>query len=511
MLTALGSHRCAGCLAKQRRIDDLEVEVARLRKENARQAEALGRQERGPTERPFGEATRPSQEPFKGNATEADRQRRGGAPPGHRGHGRKTPPTTLPPEPVAAPPCCPACGGTTTRKKVDDRYVTDVIPERTVTRHFRVETRRCAACGQLTEATVPGVGPQAKYSDLLLVTVLHQHYVQGRTQGDIQARLGLGRGAFNQAAQRVATLLQPCLDRLVQEFLASPVRFADESGQREDGVNRYLWLLSTASCCLFLAGQTRAADVVWDRVAPFLVPGQMVAGVLVVDRYVAYGCLPFVLQYCYAHLKRDAETLEKKYPEEPEVQAFCQALIHELAAAMKLRRQPLDDPTYYAAAAALKARLIALTSAPARHPAVQDLQNVFRQNPHRLYHWARDRRVPADNNFSERGLRPWVIARHLSYGTQSKQGSWRRTILMSVLHSLVKRGADPVAQLCAALARQRADPQFDVVSFLFPPRAAEPPLRAAPDPPPPTPARAPTGGRRRTRTAARDAPRARAS
>lgn len=127
--------------------------------------------------------------------------------------------------------------------------------------------------------------------------------------------------------------------------------------------------------------------------------------------------------YGYAHLTRDAEALENTFPNDAEVRRFCRALISELSAAMKLRRKRLSDTRYYARAAEIKANLIAITESPARHPDVQDLQNVFRQNPHRLYHWAADRWVPAENNYSERGLRSCVIARHLSFGTQSAQGS----------------------------------------------------------------------------------------
>ncbi len=34
---------------------------------------------------------------------------------------------------------------------------------------------------------------------------------------------------------------------------------------------------------------------------------------------------------------------------------------------------------------------------------------IFRENAHRLYHWAHDRSIPADNNFAERELRQLVI------------------------------------------------------------------------------------------------------
>jgi hypothetical protein len=64
-----------------------------------------------------------------------------------------------------------------------------------------------------------------------------------------------------------------------------------------------------------------------------------------------------------------------------------------------------------------------------------------------MYHWAKDRRVPAENNLAERDLRPTVIARKVSFGSQSDAGALTRSVLMTVLHTLKKQGFDPAARL----------------------------------------------------------------
>jgi len=46
-----------------------------------------------------------------------------------------------------------------------------------------------------------------------------------------------------------------------------------------------------------------------------------------------------------------------------------------------------------------------------------------RENAGRLYHWAKDRAIPADNNLSERDLRSLVIARKISFGSQAQAGA----------------------------------------------------------------------------------------
>lgn len=63
--------------------------------------------------------------------------------------------------------------------------------------------------------------------------------------------------------------------------------------------------------------------------------------------------------------------------------------------------------------------------------AVQHIQSLFREKAHRMYHWTRGRHIPADNNRAERELRPLVIARKISFGSQSDKGLRTREILMA--------------------------------------------------------------------------------
>ena len=135
---------------------------------------------------------------------------------------------------------------------------------------------------------------------------------------------------------------------------------------------------------------------------------------------------------------------------------------------MHLQSQSLADPAYYRAAAQPKAQIGAVSRAarPApRHPA--RIQDIFREHPDRLYHWVTDRTVPPDNNRCERELRPTVIARKVSFGSQSDAGAKTREILMSVLHTLRKRHTDAQAHFKWVLDQLAADPQRDPFALLF--------------------------------------------
>jgi hypothetical protein len=135
---------------------------------------------------------------------------------------------------------------------------------------------------------------------------------------------------------------------------------------------------------------------------------------------------------------------------------------------MGLRTPPLSDPAFAQRAAALKAPRIAIMEAPAQHLGLRRSQEIFRAHGDRLYHWAEDRRIPADNHLAERDLRPTVMARQVSFGSQSDAGAQTRGVLMSVLHTLKKRQVDVVAHLKGSLDQLALDLHQDPFPLLFP-------------------------------------------
>ena len=80
----------------------------------------------------------------------------------------------------------------------------------------------------------------------------------------------------------------------------------------------------------------------------------------------------------------------------------------------------------------------------------------------------KDRAVPPENNRAERELRPTVIARKVSFGSQSEAGAQTREILMSLLHTLKKREQDAEQYFKSVLDRLAADIKQNPVALLFP-------------------------------------------
>lgn len=450
---------CEECLNKQREIDYLKEENQRLR-------QRLRYKERKEQDGFFGSSTPSAKIPVKANTPEKEHKPKG-ARQGHKGHGRKiiaeSDADRVETIESVGGDLCPICGNPLTEKGFSDRMVFDSRPLKMQRILYRLPKKYCIHCRKTFQPSAPGVLPKALYGNQLIATVSAMHYLHGVPMGRICEQIGIGAGSLVEIFHNLARLCSPVVQRLVENYRQSHVRHADETGWRINGSNGYVWLFATENISIFLFRKSRSAKV------PQSVFGdKQLPGVLVVDRYAGYNKTPCTLQYCYAHLLREAEDLEKDFPDSGEVTAFVSVMVPLLTTAMNLRSQPIPDNEYYAKAADIKAQIIAAVEAPAVHLGIQHIQNIFHENAHRLYQWADNRQVPAENNLAERDLRPTVIARKVSFGSLSDAGAETRSVLMTVLHSLKKQNIDVVQHLKIVLDQLSKNMKLDPFSLLFP-------------------------------------------
>jgi hypothetical protein len=446
---------CPGCLEKQQKINRLEEEIARLKAK-------LRYQERTASEGPFGSSTPSSKIPIKPSSLPERQARKGGAKAGHVGHGRKRAAADQADhvERVSAPDS-PDCGEIMELQDVRERTVQEAQPVQVKTIVYQLERKQCPHCGKKVQVRAPGVLPKCEFGNGLLTHVAVQHYLYGTTLGQLERQTGLGYGSLVKAMHQLARRMEGIIPGLIQEYRRAHVKHADETGWRNDGANGYAWLFCTKDLSLFRFRSTRSAKVVQEVLGTKRLPGT-----LVVDRYGGYNKAPCKIQYCYSHLLRDVEDVEKNFPDQPEVRCFVATVAPLLSAAMGLRGLGLSKREFLRQAKPLVAKIVQAMNRPAEPPAIRHIQDIFREKKPRLYHWAKDPAVPADNNFAERELRPLVVARKVSFGSQSENGAHTREVLMSVLHTLRKRTADPYKAFRELLDTLAADPDANVATLL---------------------------------------------
>ena len=452
---------CKGCFEKQCKIDELTEEVKRLKAK-------LNYLERKGQEGYFGSSTPSSRVPLKSNTLEENQGKRGGAKPGHRGHGRQSFEQSGADRVVRVESevgdRCPRCGGLLEDKGIENHCVIDIPPLKTERILYQLPKRYCPRCHQSYQPPAPGVLPRSLYGNQLVATASTMHYLHGIPMGRIIEPIDIDLGPLIKIFHRLAKIFGDIPNRLMEQYRQSPVKHADETGWRNDGQSGYVWLFATDKISLFLLRKTRSSSVPREVFGNNPLPGT-----LVVDRYNAYNKAPCALQYCYAHLLREVEDIGKEFSESEEVKIFAGVLAPLLATAMHLRSLPITDTQFYKQAAKVKSQIMEVVRACAQHLAIRRIQEIFHNNTDRMYRWTEDRRAPADNNLAERDLRPTVIARKVSFGSQSDAGAQTRGILMTTLYTLKKQTKTDAASAFKTILDQLAkNPSLDPYPLLFP-------------------------------------------
>jgi hypothetical protein len=172
----------------------------------------------------------------------------------------------------------------------------------------------------------------------------------------------------------LAKRLEPGHDALKAELRLAAVIWADETVWRNDGANGYAWMFRTTDLVFYRFCDTRCGEIPQDVLRLDPLPGT-----LITDRYGGYNGVRMNRQFCYAHLLRDLENLQKDFPDSAEVKQFVAELAPRLSAAMGLRREAPNRASYRRRARRLPARIQRLVEHSALHPGVQSYQDIFRR------------------------------------------------------------------------------------------------------------------------------------
>lgn len=451
---------CGQCYEKQREVDRLKEEVDRLKK-------ALQYRDRQKEDGFFGPSTPSSKIPFKPNVPEMKHPKKRGAQPGHPGHRRIGVQDLTGARIVRVQSAyggrCPGCGGDLTCHKRRSRLVRESHPVESEDVVLELPVERCAACKKTYATKAPGVFPKSRLGTQLISNAVWMSYGHGIPTERVSEQLKVKPGVLMGSYHRLSDLLSDVPKKLKRHYQQAKVKHADETGWRTNGKNGYAWFFGTPTLSLFQFEATRSGEVAKQMLGKDALPG-----VLVVDRYAGYNQAPCEIQYCYAHLLREVKKLFTEFPEVCEVKTFVDTVAPLLSSAMRLRNQPISEEAWKKESAHVEQDLKTAMLSPAQHLGIRHIQDIFGKNETRLYHWARDRSIPAENNLAERDLRPTVIARKTSFGSQSERGAKTRGILMTVLQTLKKQGGNPSVQLKTTLDALARDPSQDPFPLLFP-------------------------------------------
>jgi hypothetical protein len=266
--------------------------------------------------------------------------------------------------------------------------------------------------------------------------------------------LQLSRGGIVDLLRRVAHVSAPAVAALQAQVQASPIIHGDETGWRENGQHGYVWVLATPGpepACYFERDRGRSHAVL----ARLL--GEEATGALVSDFYGAYNDYAGLHQRCWAHLLRDLHALTEDHLKHWGARAWARA-VRRLYTCAHGFLHSTDPPTpeqrqrqrYYDRLVVLTHRL-GLRYAQAKGHPCQVLAKRLLRHEDELFQFVRVPGLSADNNLAERRIRPLAVARKISGGTRSPEGSQTRTALASLFATWQARGLNPFTACLALL------------------------------------------------------------
>jgi transposase len=398
---------------------------------------------------------------------EAGERRRQGGQPGHPGHHR----ALLSEERVdrvvdVQPAACRGCG-TVLSVDVDARdpaaervQVMDLPPVRAEVTEYRLAARRCPSCGVVTRAARPAeagsgsFGPRLQAVAALLVG---RYRLSRREAVACLAEVGeveLSVGALARLEQATSAALAPVVDEVAAAVRQAPVANLDETGWWQGSQRTWLWTMVTETLTVFRLDPSRS-----KAVAQALL-GADWTGIVGSDRYAAYRYLPLEQrQFCWAHLIREFRKIAAYNHQQRPLGERLLAITGQVFDAWeRCKTGAIDRPTLLRELVPLQATLEqALEDGldPPHASVAGALCGNLLDGWPALWTFAHVDGVEPTNNVAERALRPAVLWRKGSFGTQSAAGSRFVERLLTVAASCKQQGRGLLDFLVQAVTAAR--------------------------------------------------------
>jgi transposase len=441
----------------------LRLENATLRAENAalqarvRELEARLSQHSANSSRP--PSSDPPQAPARLKAPPSGRKR--GGQPGHRGAWRGLLPVEAVDEIVpVVPEHCRQCQqpfpGTEApgRPRVWRHQVVELLPLAVRVTEYQMGVRRCPACGKRTRADLPAGVPRRPFGPRLtaVVVLLSGRYRLSRREvrqalRDLWGvRLSLGAVVRQEQAQSAA--LAPVVEEARAAVQQAAVVNMDETGWRQEQQRAWLWTVVTAEVTVFQIDRSRGGAVVEALL------GSTSDGVVGSDRWSAYSRFPAERRaLCWAHLKRAFQGLVDRGGDAEPIGRWGLAEIERLFDLWhRFRAGQFGRKELQRRLIPLQARLGRLLRRGQENPdrkAAALCRELTKWWP-ALWTFARIAGVEPTNNGAERALRPAVLWRKGSFGSDSAAGSRFAERLLTVVATCRQQGRSLLDFLVAA-------------------------------------------------------------
>jgi len=366
------------------------------------------------------------------------------------------------------PEQCRRCGQRLTGSDPEPwrKQVVELPPVRPHLTEYQLHRLRCAGCGIMTCGELPAGVLATCYGPRLasIVALCSGGYRMSKRMVVSFCRevlgIDLSVGEIGQIEQTVTNAVAPAVEEAAVYVQSCDLNI-DETSWKEQRKRRTLWTMVTTQLSVFAITKGRGAAVLKALV------GEWYSSILTSDRAKVYDSYPLRRrQICWSHLLRDFQAMiDRGGPG----QAVGEALLehaHVLFAWWHwVRDGTWKRSTFQSYVQTLRASFQmelewgSQSACPKTAATCREL--LARETA--LWTFVRVEGIEPTNNRSERQLRPAVLWRKVSYGTQSERGSRFVASMLTVLMSCQQQKRNALTYLttcCQAFYAHRPIPSL---------------------------------------------------
>ena len=386
----------------------------------------------------------------------ANKKKRGGQP-GHNKHER----TLVPVEQVKHlvqlyPTNCRGCGGKLTGNDAAPlrHQVWELPPIEPFITEYQRHRLTCECCKITTCASLPDdvsdsqAGPRLTALAAILMSCFRQSKRQTELFFESVLNVPASTGWLVKLQTRATRTLRPAYDELHAAVPQETRLGIDETPFKECRQRVWMWVFVAMQFTVFCIRGSRKRDELDATI------GSQYEGIVTSDRATMYHHLEYV-QYCWAHLKRDFQSVADAHHEA--AGEIGKALLEQTKTLFRQHARYRDATITYAelksslSGVREEVEVLLLRGLKCDHRKTSGMCQQLCYNRERLWTFLEHECVAPTNNHSERALRSAVIWRKLSFGTQSESGSRFVETLLTILETCRRQNKNAIEYITDAL------------------------------------------------------------
>lgn len=355
-----------------------------------------------------------------------------GAPVGHRGNNRHIPNNITSTEVITPPAECECgCCNIVELEESDDKFIEDIEVIKVV-KKIRYLMGKCAECGKIIRSKKGASGPSVEMGPNIgaSLTMLRQY---GMTYGNLSKLCGdifnipITRSGILGIVNRNIDKMNPLYDIIANQVPKESILHGDETGWKVKGDAGYIWIFCNKTIVYFSHDKSRAATI------PKSVVGEDYEGIFICDFYGGYNFLKNT-QRCLVHFLKDIKKQCDIYIGSKSLVEFKEGVKSFIKQGLDIQKmEESEDKQKEVEKLSKQLDKMAKIKLPKGNP--EKLTKRILNYKNQMMLFIKHPGVEYHNNRAERHLRPMVIARKNSFGSDTHPGARRICVLYSVVET----------------------------------------------------------------------------